>query len=279
MPRHLVLSVIVLVLVPAFAAAECRYSAERAFDVPAAGLATVAFDLGSSDLVLEGVPGLKQVEVRGRACASDQAWLDGLTVEQHRSGDRVEITPHNGHDLHGSWLGSTYAYVDLRVRMPANLAAAIRSASGDAEVHDIAALDFDASSGDLQVDHIATTLGIEVSSGDVRGEDIGNVDVRGTSSGDINLRDVHGPARVARSGSGDIHFDRVGSVSIGSVGSGDVSVSDAASDVAVDSIGSGDIRVDGVVGNFHVGSRGSGDVVHRNVQGTVSVPRDDEDDD
>lgn len=267
-----------LLLLPALANAECRFSAERNFDVPASGVATVAFDLGSSDLVIEGVPGLSQVEIRGRACASEQAWLDRLTVDQRRSGNRLEITPHNGHDLHGSGSGSNYAYVDLRVRMPVKLAATIQSQSGDAEVRNIAALDFDASSGDLDVGHIAGALGVEVSSGDVRGEDIGNVDIRSTSSGDINLRDVHGPASVARSGSGDLHFDTVGSLSVGSVGSGDVLVTDAAGDVTVESIGSGDVSVNGVGGNFHVGSKGSGDVQHRNVRGKVSVPNDDDDD-
>jgi hypothetical protein len=274
MVRLACLSVLALVLVPALADAECRYSADRNFDVPAAGLAALAFDLGSSDLTVEGVPGLAQVEVRGRACASEQAWLEQLTVEQHRSGNRLDITPHNGHDLHGSWLGSSYAYVDLKVRVPAQLAVAIRGDSGDARIRNVASLDFDSSSGDVEANHVAGALTVEVSSGDVHGEDIGSADIRGTSSGDIQLRDVHGEVAVGRSGSGDLNFDRVGSVRVGSVGSGDVWVADAAGDVSVDSIGSGDVTVEGVGGNFRVGARGSGDVVYRNVRGTVSVPRD-----
>jgi len=266
-----------LALLPAAAGAECRYSADRNFDIPAAGLKTVAFDVGSSDLVIEGAPGLAQVEVRGRACASEPAWLDQLTVDQHRSGDRLDITPHNGHDLHGGWSGSNYAYVDLRVRVPTQLAASIKGQSGDAQARNIASLDFDTSSGDLVADHIAGALSVEVSSGDVRGEDIGSVDIRGTSSGDISLRDVHGPVGVARAGSGDLVFDTVGSVNIGSVGSGDVSVTNAANDVTVESIGSGDVHVDGVNGNFRVGAKGSGDIQHRNVRGKVSVPNDDDD--
>ena len=68
---------------------------------------------------------------------------------------------------------------------------------------------------------IPGTLGVEVSSGDVRGDDLGIVDVRSASSGDITLRDVHGPISVGHVGSGDLRFDTVGSVSVGSVGSGD----------------------------------------------------------
>jgi hypothetical protein len=275
-------SLLAVALLPALASANtpCAYSADRNFDVPASGLATIAIDLGSSDVVVEGVDGLASVEVRGRACASDQAWVDGLTVDQRKSGDTLTITPHSGHDLHINWFGSSYAYVRLHVRMPSSLAARIRGDSGDAEVNRVASLDFETSSGDLLANHIPGTTGIEVSSGDAEGEDLGIVDVRGASSGDITLRDVHGPIEVARVGSGDLRFHRVGSVRVGSVGSGDVSVSDAGGDVSVDSIGSGDVDVDGVAGAFHVGSKGSGDVHYRNVQGKVSVPRDvDADDD
>lgn len=278
---HRLVPLLALALSPAFAVAgvQCRYSADRNFDVPAAGVATLAFEMGSNDVVLEGVEGLANVEVRGRACASDQAWIDGLTVDQQQSGDTLTITPHAGHDLRGNWSGMNYAYVILHVRAPSKLVARIRGDSGDAEVSHVAALDFETSSGDLLVHHVPGTLGLELSSGDVRGDDLGIVDVRSVSSGDITLSDVHGPIEVARVGSGDLRFSDVGSVRIGSVGSGDVSVSGAGGDVTVDSIGSGDVSVNGVNGAFHVGSKGSGDVRYRNVHGAVTVPRDDDGDD
>jgi DUF4097 and DUF4098 domain-containing protein YvlB len=276
MRRLLCLSV--FAFLPALAAAsECRFTAERNFDVDAAGLRTLAFNLGSSDVIVEGVPGLARVEVRGRACASDEAWLDQLTVDQKRSGDRVDVTPHDGHDLHADWFGSSYAYVDLRVRAPTQLAVAIRSQSGDASVENMAAVDFEGSSGDLETRHIAGLLGLKVSSGDVRATDIGSVDIRNVGSGDISLRDVHSDVEVDRTGSGDLHFDSIGGVRIGSIGSGDVWVVRAAGDVSIESLGSGDVNVNDVEGNFRVGSVGSGDVHHRNVRGTVSVPRDDDD--
>ncbi|MGH8173867.1 MAG: DUF4097 family beta strand repeat-containing protein [Rhodanobacteraceae bacterium] len=270
-----------IALLPAISiASECRYTAERNFDIDAAGLRTLAFELGSSDVIVEGVPGLARIEVRGRACASDEAWLDQLTVDQKRSGDRVEVTPHDGRDLYGSnWFGSSYAYVDLRVRAPTQLAVAIRSQSGDASAENVAALDFEGSSGDLEARHIAGVVGLKVSSGDVRATDIGRVDIRSVGSGDISLRDVHSDVEVGRSGSGDLQFDSTGSVRIGSVGSGDVSLTRANGDVSIDSIGSGDVNVNGVEGNLTVGSIGSGDVRHRNVRGKTSVPRDDNDDD
>jgi hypothetical protein len=264
---------------PALASAnECRFTAERNFDVDAAGLATIAFALGSSDLTVEGVPGLAKVEVRGKACASDQAWLDGLTVDQQRSGDRLTITPHADRSSNWSWFGSSYAYIDVRVRVPEKMAVDLKGSSSDADISGVAALAFDTSSGDLRVRHIAGPLTIEVSSGDVVGEDIGSVDIRRTSSGDMNLRDVKGDIKVGHAGSGDLQFSHVGgNVDVGAVGSGDVSINNVDRDVTIGSIGSGDVSVDAVGGNFTLRSRGSSDVRHHDVRGTVSVPRDNED--
>ena len=266
----------VVLCMPALAgAADCKFTAQRDFALDAAALKTVAIDLGSTDVVVEGVPNLAKVEVSGKACASDQAWLAGLTVDQHLDGDRVTITPHRARDTNISWFGSSYAYIELHVRMPARLAVDIHDGSGDASISGVAAANFDAGSGDLDVHHVAGPLTVKVGSGDVRGEDLGSVDVRGTSSGDIHLRDVRGDAKVARSGSGDLTFDNVGGgISIGHVGSGDVGASRVTGDVTVDSIGSGDVNVNAVGGNFTVRSKGSGDVAHRGVRGTVSVPQD-----
>ena len=53
---HRLASLLALALLPAIASANtpCRFSADRNFDVPASGLATVALDLGSNDVVIEG---------------------------------------------------------------------------------------------------------------------------------------------------------------------------------------------------------------------------------
>lgn len=272
------LSLVLFALVPAFAAAnDCKFTARHDFDVDAAGLKTLASTIGSSDLEIVGVPGLAKVEVRGRACASEQAWLADLGVDQQRSGDRLTITPRQDRSHHWQWFGSSYAYVDLEIRVPAALAVDVRSGSGDARVRDVASLHYDGSSGDLTADHIAGVFDLKLSSGDVEGTDIGSVEVRGVSSGDLILRDVRGDVRVDRVGSGDVRLDNVGGgVVIGSVGSGDVTISHVDRDVSVDSLGSGDIGVSDVGGNFSVRSKGSGDVHHSGVRGRTDVPRDDD---
>ncbi|HEY0232989.1 MAG TPA: DUF4097 family beta strand repeat-containing protein [Dokdonella sp.] len=262
-------------LLPAFALAnECRFTAQHDVDVDAAGLTAVAFSLGSSDVVVEGVPGLSKVEIRGKACASDQEWLAGLSVDQQRSGDRLTVTPHADRNVGWHWFGSSYAYIEVHVRVPAALAIDIKGSSADAEVSGVASLDFESSSGDLEARRIAGALISKASSGDIKAADIGSVDVRGTGSGDVELRDVRGDAHVASAGSGDLHFSNIGgSVHVGSVGSGDIEISHVDRDAAVDSIGSGDITASAIGGDFTVGAKGSGDISHRDVRGKVSVPR------
>lgn len=271
--RHLPL-VLLLGLAPAFASAsDCKFSAQRDFDVDAAGLRSVAFDLGSSDLRIEGVPGLAKVEVRARACASEQDWLASLTVDQQRSGDRLTIRPRSERDNRWSWFGSSYAYIELKVRVPASLAVATEGRSSDVDATGLASLDFSSSSGDLVARRIAGTVVTSASSGDIDGEDLGSMEVRRTGSGDVKLRNVRGDAKVERSGSGDLTFDQVsGNVEVGRVGSGDVGARRVQGSVRVEAIGSGDVDVSDVGGDFSVGSKGSGDVHHRDVRGKIAVP-------
>lgn len=269
------LIVLALLALPLAAGAEeCRYHADHNFDTDAAGLRTLALRLGSSDLVVEGVPGLKQVEVRGRACASDPKWLDTMTVRQERSGDRLTvIAEKRDHTIHISLFGSNYAYIDLHVRVPAELATAVDSGSGDVEASGLASLDFGSGSGDLRARNIAGALALKLGSADVDAHDVGSVELRSTGSGDVNVDGVRGDVGVGHAGSGDLHFGHVGgNVRVESTGSGDVGVNDVGRDVWVGSTGSGDVSASGVRGNFTVESTGSGDVTYHDIGGKVSVP-------
>ena len=257
---------------------ECQYKAERPLDIDPAGLRALVLRLDSSDARVRGVSGLARVEVRGKACASREDWLADLTVEQKREGDRVVITTNQHHENTISLFHSSYAFIDLEVRIPASLALQIQSNSGDADVADISTLDFAAHSGDLTVDHIAGTVSAEVGSGDIKADDIGGLDLRRSGSGDVRARRVHGDVRIGNVGSGDLAFEDVSkSVRINSVGSGDVGVHGAGGDVVIDSIGSGDVTAADVGGDFVVKAAGSSDIHHHSVKGKVSVPRGDDD--
>jgi DUF4097 and DUF4098 domain-containing protein YvlB len=257
----------------AFAHQECRFTAERNLDIDPSGLKDLALVLGSSDAHVEGVAGLKRIEVRGKACASEEAWLKDLTLEQERAGDRVKVITSTNHATHMNWFGSSYAYIDVEVRLPADLALDIDAGSGDANVANVAALSFNSGSGDLQANHVTGNAVVKVGSGDIVIDDMGNLTIERAGSGDIRATKVRGEVKVGHIGSGDLSFRDVhGAVQIESVGSGDVTVDRAGGDVVVGSVGSGDVTVDGVGGNFVVHHAGSGDLRHHNVTGKIDVP-------
>lgn len=251
----------------------CKFTTDRNLEIDPNGLRTLAFELGSSDLRVEGVPGLAKVEVHGRACASEESRLAGLTVEQSRSGDRVTLTPHQANEQTFSLFGSSYAYIDLEVRVPGSLAIEVKTRSGDADIANVAALDFSAHSGDLILHRVAGEVGVDVHSGDVTADDIGSLTVRHAGSGDIRAHGVRGDVKVGNVGSGDLGFVDVGrGVQVESIGSGDINVNHANGNVLIGSIGSGDVTVSGIGGDFTVRSAGSGDIHHRDVKGRIDVP-------
>jgi len=253
---------------------ECRFSAERNLDIDPAGLKSLQLVLGSNDAHVEGISGSQRVEVRGKACASDESWLKDLTVQQERKGDRATVTASRNHDFHFNLSGSNYAYVQLEVRLPPELLVEVDAGSGDADVSRVAALTFGAGSGDLKANHIAGDVTVKVGSGDVVIDDLGNLAIERVGSGDVRASQVRGEVKVGHVGSGDLRLkDIKGGVNVEAIGSGDLVVDRAGGDVVVGSIGSGDVTVDGVGGNFIVHSAGSGDLHHHNVTGHVEVPK------
>ena len=263
---------LLLAAAPAFADHHCAFSAQRSIDVDPAGLAALRFELASSDLQVEGVPGLARIEVRGRACASQQDWLGELNIIQERVGNKVVVKP-TPRISHTSWLGDNYAYIDFTVRVPVATALEVDTHSGDADIAHVASLDFSSHSGDLKLESVTGPASIQVNSGDVTASDIGSLLIRGSGSGDVTASNVRGDVKVGHVGSGDLHFAEVrGGVSVDSVGSGDVSVDDVGTDVMVGSIGSGDIDARSVKGNLIVKAAGSGVIHHHGVGGQIDVP-------
>ncbi|MGH8122302.1 MAG: DUF4097 family beta strand repeat-containing protein [Rudaea sp.] len=266
---------LLLLLSSSLASADnCKFSAERNLDIDPAGLHALRVELGSSDLHLQGVADLKRIEVRGKACASEQAWLADLNVTQSREGDKIVIKPVKSPERHGALLGNSYAYIDLVVRIPAALALEVDSGSGDAEIANIAALDFTAGSGDLKLEHVAGAVVVEVHSGDVVASDVASFTLRKTGSGDVHANNLRGEVKVGHAGSGDLHFADVhGGVQIDSIGSGDLGVERIGGDVVLGSIGSGDVEANHVTGNLIVKAAGSGEIHREQIGGRVEVPK------
>lgn len=267
------LACLALLLMPALAAASfCPHETLRTLDLDAAGLRQARFVLGAADLDVIGVPGLARVEVRGRACATDPKALAGMTLASQRQGDTIVVTA-NMQSSGGGWFSWDSRSFILSVRVPAALALAVDTGSGDVDAQQVAALDATSGSGDIDARTIAGAVDLRLGSGDARLTDIGSLDLHGTGSGDVHVERVRGDVRAGHSGSGDLGFEGVGgSVDVAGTGSGDVSARNVRGNVRVGSTGSGDVFISGVGGSLTVGVTGSGDIHYREVKGTVSVP-------
>jgi DUF4097 and DUF4098 domain-containing protein YvlB len=263
-----------LLLASPFAFADhCAFTAERSLDIDPAGLQALRMELGSSDLNVQGDASVKKIEVRGKACASEQAWLDELQIAQSRQGGKVVVKTAD-HTEHSGWFGNHYAYIDYVVHVPTNLAVEVESGSGDTHAAGIAALDFHTGSGDLNLERVAGVVKATVGSGDIVAKDVGSFRLDRSGSGDVRLADVRGDVTIGHVGSGDLSFSNVhGGVRAEAIGSGDFVADHVGGDVYVGSIGSGDVTVKTVGGGLTVGSAGSGDIHHSDVTGKINVPK------
>ena len=255
------LALTALLLIPAIALAEqpCAFQAPRSLDLDLAGVRAVQVDVRSHNLHVKGLADAKRLSLRGRACASDQADLENLTIQQHRDGDRLVIEL--GGDSHSifSFGHSRYQYLDVDVALPSSVPVEVNVGSGDADVRGVASLAGAVGSGDLDIYDVAGPVRAQVGSGDIKAERVGPIDVGSVGSGDFKATDVRG------------------NVKAGSVGSGDLGLNRVKGNVEVDTIGSGDLTVNGVSGDLTVHSKGSGDIDHRDVGGKVNVPHRDDD--
>ncbi len=238
-------------------AAECKYTAPRNLQIDLAGVQSVRIEVHSHDLHLRAGIGAG-LTVAGRACASDQAVLADLTITQRRVGNQLLLDLGNKSRSAFHLFGSSYAWLDVTVQLPASLPVTLAVGSGDVEVSGLRQVQAQVGSGDLHVHRIADRFTASVGSGDVDAHDIGALEIGSVGSGDFNATGVRGDVRV------------------GSIGSGDVGLHQVGGNVHADTLGSGDLVVNDVGGDFSLGAKGSGEVSHTGVKGTVSVPHDDD---
>lgn len=247
-----------LALLPTVAAApapaqECEFSASRSASVPTSGVRAAEIAAAAGSLRIEGVRGLREVRVRGRACASSREILEQIRLVAVREGDRIRVEARMP-EWNDRRSERYTARLDLVVQVPERLPLNVRDSSGATEIRNVAALDLQDSSGDVEIAGVSGDLWVRDSSGDLRVREVRGT-VRATdSSGDVELRGVGG------------------SVLIPSDSSGDIVVSDVAADVRIDRDSSGDIRVSDVRGDFVVEQDGSGSIRSENVRGRVLVP-------
>ncbi len=263
-----------LLLLPATAAAQerCKHSEPRELALEIGDARTVVFDIGASELRLDGKAGAAG-HVGGQACASHAEGLAQLSLTQERVGDKLVVRAAREPRI-GISLGNRYAYLKLAATVPDDVAVQVDVGSGDAWIRGTRSLALDVGSGDADARGIGGPVWAKVGSGDVRLEETGPLEVLSIGSGDFVATGIGGAVGVGSIGSGDFELSGArGDVRIGSIGSGDADLRDIDGSVTVDSIGSGDIDVADVRGGLQVRSSGSGSVDHENVTGTVDLPR------
>jgi len=233
----------------------CKFEKDIDRTLDLAGSEQLSVIAGAGDLEITGKAGTTEARVRGKVCASEQAWLDQADIftEGGRNAEIAVTMPKT--DSGWSIKGNTYVYIDLYIDVPSNIALDVKDSSGDLEIRNTASVTVSDSSGDIDIEDVNGDVVLNDSSGDIELLDInGNVNVRQDSSGDIYGRDILGSVLVERDSSGDIRFQ------------------DVRDDFIVERDSSGDIVARTVGGDFRVIRDGSGEIRPSAISGTVELP-------
>lgn len=252
---------------------DCEFTAQRKVELDAAAVKQLAIEAGAGDLDIRGDATVTKIVAEGRACADSQEALDQIQLVS-----REGATPTIAAEIPESqgWLFSGYAYLDVKVRVPTNIALDVRDSSGDIAIDNVASVDLTDSSGDVNIRDVAGQVSIDDSSGDLDVQRVGAVTVRHDSSGDLSLDSVKGDATVENDSSGDIRITRVdGNAEVRSDSSGGIEFDQIKGKAEVGNDSSGEIVADNIGGDFVVRSDGSGGIRHSHVTGQVDIPSDD----
>lgn len=267
-------AILLLAALPFGASAQraCQDSETRDLALDLAGIKTVVFEIGAQELVLTASKGAA-VSVNAKACASERSLLQQLSLTQHRAGDKLIVRADR--DANMGWnSGKRYAYLQVRASLPDTLPVQVKVGSGEAVVSGVASLSLDVGSGDAKASRVRGMVYADVGSGDIELDDIGGLNAISVGSGDLTARSVRGGVKIGSVGSGDLDVSGTeGSVQLGSVGSGDATLTDIGGDITVDRVGSGDLDVERTRGRLTVRKLGSGSLNHRDVAGSIDVPR------
>lgn len=216
---------------------------------------TLSVLAAAGDLEIKGVDQGDQASIRGRVCVSEEEWLDESRLAT-RGGQDAEIVVELP-DVGDGWslTGSRYAYMDLRLEVPAGVVLDIKDSAGDVEIDGVGEVRVKDSSGDIEIENTSGSATVQDSSGDIVFSKIGgDVTIVSDSSGDIRGKGITGSVLVRSDSSGDILFSDVGENFI------------------VERDSSGDISANVVAGDFRVLKDGSGEISATDVSGEVSTP-------
>jgi hypothetical protein len=269
---------------------QCRFEVERSFTEAVGSGDDLHLTAGSGSLDIVGIDGLGEVRAVARACASHEEFLEDLFLTSDMTGSTLRVETHHPEMRRGWSGGNRYARLDLRMEVPAGMAARIQDGSGEMELANLGALTVQDGSGGIVVQEIQGAVTIDDGSGEIQAFQIqgplsiddgsGEIEVHGVvgtveiddSSGEIVVHDMTGDLTIDDS-SGEIDLDGIGGSVTISDGSGEIDAQNVEGTFLVLSDGSGSIAVDGVGGDFIVESDGGGSISHSDVVGTVRIPK------
>jgi hypothetical protein len=233
----------------------CKFEKDINLTLDLSASDVLAISAAAGDLEIVGVSGSDQAVIRGKACASKEVWLEESEVNTI-TGRRAEINVKLPKVSGGwSWSGNSYAWLDLHVEVPQEMVLEVKDSSGDMLLKNIAALQLQDSSGDIEIEDARGTVSISDSSGDIDIDEAdGDLTIEADSSGDIYASDINGSVLVKRDSSGDIR------------------VSHVRDNFIVERDSSGDIRATDVGGDFRVLKDGSGGIRSSDVKGEIQLP-------
>ena len=249
----------------------CRFEAERSVTSPAGSVEELRLRAGSGSLEVVGVEGISEIQAVGRACASHENLLSSIQLTSEMSGSTLVMETQHP-DLSGIRGGNRYARLDLRIEVPAGMAAEIQDGSGEMTLSDLGSLMVDDGSGEVMISGIRGDLTIEDGSGELEIQGVSGWVIVKDGSGGLTVEDVGSDVEIDDS-SGELEIRGVGGSLTLRDSSGEVAVQDVVGSVTVVQDGSGEIVVNGVGGDFVVERDGSGGIRFENVAGTVDIPK------
>ena len=230
----------------------CDFMRDLEASLSAVDVTLLQVRAGPGGLRIEGDASVGEIVAVGRACASDEAYLDELDLSLVSRDGTVTLETH--HPDRRGW-GSGHAGIDLVVLVPAGMVVDVDDSSGGMVVQGTGSVRIDDSSGSIRLAGIQGDAEIHDSSGGIEIDGVsGRLSIE-DGSGGIDIRSVDGDVRLRD-------------------GSGSIDVTEAGSHVVVEADGSGSISVRDVAGDFRVVRDGSGGIRHADVRGVVEIPAD-----
>jgi hypothetical protein len=219
---------------------------EEALSLNANDLDTLRIDAGAGKLEIEGVRGLKQIEVQADILTDDNR---DYKLELYQRGSKgYLVAESNSGGV--SWSGES-PKIDVYVRVPANLLLDVDDGSGSLVIKNINNnVILNDGSGSAKIDGIEGSFDIVDGSGSLDIQDV---------SGDITIKDGSGSLKVVNAG-GDVEVDD---------SSGSINIVNVEGKVTIDD-GSGSINVDGA-GELVLIDDGSGGTSFTNIRGRVET--------